>query len=272
MPEVGKIYDGINFTDSGGTGRVVVLLHGWSSSLESWDKQVSALAASGNRVICIDRRGCGGSQATSRLLSFDNLADDIETILQSLDLTDVTLVGFCMGGGEVARYIRRHGLVRLRAAVFASSATPFAPNVKGSFSLTPEDAQKWFTEDASRRSSCLEDYISNAHSINSSQRAAASNLWKAIALAERCDAGSLMQCLSLIQTEDFSDDLEIADLPCLVLHGDQDMIYPIDKTAIPTHAILSRSDIEILRGAPNACQITHYKAFNAALTSFLGRT
>ncbi|WP_442902537.1 alpha/beta fold hydrolase [Frigidibacter sp. MR17.24] len=272
VPPVGSCYNGINVSDSGGSGRVVVLLHGWPSSIESWDEQVSALVANGNRVVCIDRRGFGGSDRPIACLSFESLADDIETVFQALDLTDVTLVGFCMGGGEVARYISRHSMFRLRAAVFASSSTPFVTKDTRSFSTVPVFVSSLFTEDATLRSAFLKDYINIAHSRKSSPGTAGTNLWKALALAERCDAVSLIQCLSLIHSEDFSDDLKKANLPCLVLHGDQDAVYPINKTATLTHALLPRSDIEILSGAPNACQITHSNAFNVALISFLSRT
>ena len=99
----------VHVEDSGGSGRPVVLIHGWPLSAESWSEQVGPLSAAGYRVVAYDRRGFGRSDKPSKGYDYDTLADDLDGVLSELDLTDVTLVGFSMGGGEVARYIARHG-------------------------------------------------------------------------------------------------------------------------------------------------------------------
>lgn len=115
----------LHVEDTGGTGRPVVLIHGWPLSAESWKAQVPVLKDAGYRVVAYDRRGFGRSDKPAAGYEYDTLADDLAGVINDLDLRDVTLVGFSMGGGEVARYIARHGEQRLHSVVFASAVPPY---------------------------------------------------------------------------------------------------------------------------------------------------
>ncbi|WP_311197776.1 alpha/beta hydrolase [Ornithinimicrobium sp. INDO-MA30-4] len=115
----------LEVSDSGGAGRPVVLIHGWPLTHHAWDAQADALTDAGYRVVRYDRRGFGESDKPAEGYDYDTLADDLAGLLVALDLRDVSLVGFSMGGGEVARYIQRHGENRLRSVVFASAVPPF---------------------------------------------------------------------------------------------------------------------------------------------------
>ncbi|MDQ2796136.1 MAG: alpha/beta hydrolase, partial [Actinomycetota bacterium] len=115
----------LHYEDTGGHGRPVVLIHGWPLSEKSWRLQVPALQEAGYRVVTYDRRGFGESDKPGDGLDYDMLADDLASVIDGLELDDVTLVGFSMGGGEVARYIGRHGEVKIHSVVFASAVTPF---------------------------------------------------------------------------------------------------------------------------------------------------
>src|SRR3712207_5246272 len=115
----------LHVDDTGGSGRPVVLIHGWPLSSESWSEQVAPLSAAGYRVVTYDRRGFGRSDKPSKGFEYDTLAEDLSKVLEELDLRDVTLVGFSMGGGEVARYASKHGEGRLRSVVFAAAVTPY---------------------------------------------------------------------------------------------------------------------------------------------------
>ncbi len=115
----------LHYEDTGGTGRPVVLIHGWPLSGKSWKDQVQPLSGAGYRVINYDRRGFGESDKPATGYDYDTLADDLAALLAALDLRDVTLVGFSMGGGEVARYVAKHGQDRLRSVVFASAVPPY---------------------------------------------------------------------------------------------------------------------------------------------------
>ena len=134
----------LHIDDSGGGGRPVVLIHGWPLSAQAWEPQVSVLHAAGYRVVAYDRRGFGRSDKPESGYSYDTLADDLQRVMDQCELQDVTLVGFSMGGGEVARYIARHGESRLHSVVFAAAVPPYlmktADNPDGP--LTPEKAQR----------------------------------------------------------------------------------------------------------------------------------
>ena len=134
----------LHIEDSGGSGRPVVLIHGWPLSAQAWEPQVSVLRAAGYRVVAYDRRGFGRSDKPESGYGYDTLADDLQRVMDQCDLQDVTLVGFSMGGGEVARYIARHGESRLHSVVFAAAVPPYlmksADNPDGP--LTPEKAQQ----------------------------------------------------------------------------------------------------------------------------------
>ena len=115
----------LHIEDSGGSGRPVVLIHGWPLTAQAWEPQVSALQAAGYRVVAYDRRGFGRSDKPEAGYSYDTLADDLQRVLDACGLQAVTLVGFSMGGGEVARYVARHGESRLHSVVFAAAVTPY---------------------------------------------------------------------------------------------------------------------------------------------------
>jgi non-heme chloroperoxidase len=134
----------LHINDSGGGGRPVVLIHGWPLSAQTWAPQVSVLEAAGYRVVAYDRRGFGRSDKPESAYNYEVLADDLQRVMDLSGLQDVTLVGFSMGGGEVARYIARHGESRLRSVVFAAAVPPYlmktTDNPQGP--LTPETAQQ----------------------------------------------------------------------------------------------------------------------------------
>src|ERR1700733_14401282 len=114
----------LHVDDTSGTGRPVVLIHGWPLSGEAWKEQIPVLAEAGYRVVSYDRRGFGRSDKPAKGYTYDTLSEDLHTILEALDLRDVTLVGFSMGGGEVARYFTNYGADRVHSAVFASAVPP----------------------------------------------------------------------------------------------------------------------------------------------------
>ncbi len=125
MPQIDSNGISLNYTDSGGDGRPVVLIHGWPLSGASWSEQVPALVEAGHRVITYDRRGFGDSDKPENGYDYDTFAADLAGLLDGLDLRDVTLVGFSMGGGEVARYIGSHGEDRIHSVVFAGAVPPY---------------------------------------------------------------------------------------------------------------------------------------------------
>ena len=144
----------VHVEDTGGSGRPLVLIHGWPLSGKSWKKQIPAFAEAGFRVVSYDRRGFGESDKPATGYSYDTLAEDLDGLITALDLNDVTLIGFSMGGGEVARYVARYGEGRLRSVVFAASVTPMMMNLPG----TPDGPLT-----ASKAASMTSSQIGRAH-------------------------------------------------------------------------------------------------------------
>ena len=176
----------LHVEDSGGEGRPVVLIHGWPLSAQAWAPQVAVLQAAGYRVVTYDRRGFGRSDKPQTGYSYDVLADDLQHLLAQRDLQDVTLVGFSMGGGEVARYIARHGESRLHSVVFASAVPPYlmqtADNPEGP--LTPAAAQQMRGALEQDRSAYFDQFTEHFFSANGVLLVTESQRGEAVALCQ----------------------------------------------------------------------------------------
>lgn len=263
----------LHVEDSGGSGRPVVLIHGWPLSGEAWEKQVGPLRDAGYRVITYDRRGFGHSDKPDSGYDYDTLAADLEGLLAERDLTDVTLVGFSMGGGEVARYVANHGEDRLAAVVFAAAVPPYLMQ-------TPDNPDGPLTEEAAQamagqfdldRESFFDDFTRTFFSAHGELKVSEEDRQKAIALCRLADQTAALGCMAAFGTTDFRADLERVSVPTLVLHGDSDAIVPIEGSGDLTHERIAGSRLVVLRGAPHGCNVSHPDAFNGALLEFLGR-
>ena len=261
----------LHIEDSGGGGRPVVLIHGWPLSAEAWNPQVAALRAAGHRVVAYDRRGFGRSDKPASGYSYDTLADDLQRIMDDCELQDVTLVGFSMGGGEVARYIGRFGQARLRSVVFAASVTPClmqsTDNPDGP--LTPdEDAQKRLalTQD---RDAFFDTFTRNFFSAHGVLQVTEAQRAEALALCQQSAQHAALACMAAFSTTDFREDLRRVSVPTLVIHGDADAIVPMAASGERTHRAVAHSQMVRVPGAPHGLNVSHAEAFNAALLSFL---
>jgi len=263
----------INYEDQG-SGRPVVLIHGWPLSSRSWEQQVGPLVDDGHRVITYDRRGFGESSQPYSGYDYDTFAADLNALLEHLDVQDATLVGFSMGGGEVARYIGTYGTRRVSGAVFAAAVPPFlhksADNPDGGLDdATIEQFEAGVRGD---RLAFLEEFTRNFFAagdrtdlISESQRHYA---WEIAAFAS--PKGTL-DCIGAFGRTDFRADLEKVDVPTLIIHGDSDAIVPFEVSGKRTHASISGSELVLVPGAPHGLNATHADEFNRALLDFLGR-
>lgn len=253
------------------TGRPVVLIHGWPLSGKAWEHQVPALVEEGFCVITYDRRGFGQSEKPEGGYDYDTLAQDLSDLIEAHDLKDVTLVGFSMGGGEVARYIRNHGEDRLRSVVFASSVTPFmmrsGDNLQGP--LTEEAAQEMEAALRKDRAAFFDQFTTDFFSANGELKVPEQERQKAIALCEQSDQGAALQCMTSFGTTDFREDLEKVTVPTLVLHGDADGIVPFVGSGARTGTHIKHSTTALIEGAPHGVTASHAEAFNASLIRFL---
>ncbi len=261
----------LHIEDSGGTGRPVVLIHGWPLSAQAWELQVSVLQAAGYRVVAYDRRGFGRSDKPSSGYSYDVLADDLQRVLDQCGLQDVTLVGFSMGGGEVARYVARHGESRLRSVVFAAAVPPYlmqsADNPEGP--LTPEKAQQTKHALEQDRGAFFEQFTRNFFSANGVLQVSESQRSEAVALCLQSAQQAALACMEAFDTTDFREDLKKVTVPTLVIHGEADAIVPIEGSGQRTHRAVPHSQLVRVSGAPHGLNVSHAQAFNDALLSFL---
>ena len=268
-PENGPVR--LHIEDSGGTGRPVVLIHGWPLSAEAWKDQVVPLRDAGYRVIAYDRRGFGRSEKPASGCDYDTLTDDMARIIEDLDLHDVTLVGFSMGGGEVARYITRHGEARLRSIVFASSVTPYmmktVDNPDGP--LTPAKAKEMGDALAKDRDAFFDQFTKDFFSANGELKVTEAQRQDAIALCKQSDPTAALECMKSFGTTDFREDLKKVSVPTLVLHGDADGIVPFEGSGARTLHAVPGSREALLSGAPHGCITSHTAKWNEALLAFL---
>jgi pimeloyl-ACP methyl ester carboxylesterase len=261
----------LHIEDSGGAGRPVVLIHGWPLSAQAWEPQVAALSAAGYRVVAYDRRGFGRSDKPESAYDYNVLADDLQRVLEQCGLQDVTLVGFSMGGGEVARYISRHGEARLHSAVFASAVPPYllhsSDNPDGP--LEPEAAEKAKNALKADRSAFFDHFSKDFFTANGVLQVSEAQRGAAVALCLQSAQHAALACMDAFDTTDFREDLKQVNVPTLVIHGDEDAIVPIEGSGLRTHRAVAHSQLVRVRGAPHGLNVSHAKDFNDALLAFL---
>ena len=261
----------LHIDDSGGSGRPVVLIHGWPLSAQAWAPQVSVLRAAGFRVVAYDRRGFGRSDKPESGYSYDSLADDLQHVMEQCGLQDVTLVGFSMGGGEVARYVARWGESRLHSVVFAAAVPPClmktADNPDGP--LTPEKARQTKLALDLDRSAFFDHFTRDFFSASGTLQVTESQRGEAIALCQQSAQHAALACMDSFATTDFREDLKKVTVPTLVIHGDADAIVPIEGSGLRTHRAVLHSKLVTVNGAPHGLNVSHAQAFNDALLSFL---
>ncbi|MGP4115247.1 alpha/beta fold hydrolase [Streptomyces sp. 4N509B] len=263
------------FYQDWGRGRPVVFIHGWPLNGDAWQDQLKAVADAGFRGIAHDRRGHGRSSPVYDGYDFDTFADDLNDLLTDLDLTDVTLVAHSMGGGELARYIGRHGTRRVRSAVLLSAIPPLMLR-------TPENPegvpQKVFDDIKagilSERSQFWRDTAPSFFSADRRHsRATQGNLdafWY-MAMAENIQAG--VACVDAFSATDFHEDLRAFDIPTLIVHGDDDQIVPIDATARKSVEIIPDAELKVYEGGSHGIALVpgDKEKFTSDLLAFLDR-
>jgi pimeloyl-ACP methyl ester carboxylesterase len=254
-----------------GSGCPVVLVHGWPLSGASWEKQLPALLAAGHRVITYDRRGFGRSSQPTVGYDYDTFAADLDTLLTTLDLEDVVLAGFSMGGGEVARYLGTYGAKRVRKAVFLGAITPClkqaADNPAGVEGGVFEGIQQGLRAD---RPAFLAGFLQQFYNVDvlggtrmSDEAVRAS--WN---VAVGASPVATVECVAAWGT-DFRADLRKITIPTLVIHGDADRIVPLAVSGGRMHEFVAGSRLVTLAGAPHGFPWTHAAETNRELLQFL---
>ncbi|MXV36100.1 MULTISPECIES: alpha/beta fold hydrolase [unclassified Saccharibacter] len=254
-----------------GKGRPVILIHGWPLNEDMWSFQVPALIEAGYRVITYDRRGFGRSDHPASGYEYDQLTDDLACIIDQLGLTNVTLVGFSMGGGEVARFSARHGDERIAQLVFLGAVPPFllktADNPEGIENDVVEDIKTQIRLD---RFDFLRQFAPNFYGHKESgDKVSAGLLDWTFLMACQASPVATLQCVDAWSKTDFRQDLTAVKRPCLIIHGAADETVPVALSGRRTAKALPHAHFKEYEGAGHGLFATFAHRLNQDLISFL---
>jgi non-heme chloroperoxidase len=254
-----------------GEGPVVTFSHGWPLSSDAWDGQMLFLAQNGFRAVAHDRRGHGRSSQASSGNDMDGYADDLAAVIEALDLRDATLVGHSTGGGEVARYIGRHGTGRVAKAVLVSAVPPLvlktAANPEGTPLEVLDGLRAGLFKDRSQfyKEFAIQFYGANRPGAEVSQ-GVLDQFWM---WSMQSGLKNAYECIKAFSETDFTEDLQKFDVPTLVLHGEDDQIVPVKDSARKSARLIKGAQEIYYPGAPHGLTATHQDQFNADLLAFL---
>ncbi len=254
-----------------GTGQPVVFSHGWPLNADAWDDQLTLVASHGFRAIAHDRRGHGRSSQPWHGNDMDTYADDLATLIEALDLNDVVLVGHSTGGGEVTRYIGRHGTARVAKLVLVGAIPPLMLKTEsnpGGLPIETFDAiRAGVTAD---RSQFYRDLSAAFYGANRPGSQVSPGIRDAFWLQSmQVGLRGALECIRVFSETDLTDDLGTIDVPTLIIHGDDDQIVPIGASALRAADLVQGSTLMVYPGADHAIPTTHRDQFNADLMTFL---
>ena len=255
-------------------GPVVTFSHGWPLSSDSWESQMLFLASKGYRVVAHDRRGHGRSSQPWDGNDMDHYADDLAAVIHALDLRDATLVGFSTGGGEVARYIGRHGTSRVKKAVLVSAVPPLMLRTGDNPGGLPIEVFDGLRKASIENRSQLYLDIASGPFYGFNRPGATPNqgliqsFW-----AQGMQGGhkNTYDSIAAFSATDFREDLKKIDVPTLVIHGDDDQIVPIDLSGRASAALVKGAELVVYEGGPHGITDTHKERLNQDLLDFLSK-
>ncbi len=254
-----------------GSGQPVVFSHDWPLNADAWESQMVFLASHGYRCIAHDRRGHGRSSQPWNGNDMDTYADDLAELLKTLDLKGVTLIGHSTGGGEVARYIGRHGTKRVARVVLMGSVTPLMLKTKANPGGLPLDVFDGIRAGVSAdRSQFFKDLTTPFYGANRKGHKVTQGMRDAFWFQGM--QGGLrneLDCIKAFSETDFTADLKKFDVPTLIIHGDDDQIVPIAASALLAAKLVKKATLKIYPGGPHGLADTHKDQLNADLLSFL---
>jgi non-heme chloroperoxidase len=254
-----------------GSGQPVVLIHGWPLSHRMWEAQITALCDGGYRCIAYDRRGFGDSGKPSGGYDYDTFASDLNDLMTQLDVRDAVLVGFSMGGGEVARYIGRYGTSRVAKAALLGSVTPYLLKTDDNPGGVDKAVFDGMIEAAKAdRVGFLEQFFPTFYNYEPGTGLSADLIPFSKWIAWEASPFGTVACIEAFGTTDFRGDLQKMTMPTLIAHGDSDRIVPFEISGKLAHEQIKGSRLEIIKGAPHGFAATHSHQLNDLLLDFLG--
>ncbi|MFF8918845.1 alpha/beta fold hydrolase [Streptomyces sp. NPDC015032] len=256
-----------------GSGQPVLLIHGYPLNGDSWERQTKALLEAGYRVITYDRRGFGRSGRPTAGYDYDTFAADLNTLMETLELTDTVLVGFSMGTGEVARYLATYGSGRVAKAAFLASLEPFLLKTDGNPTGVDGSVFEGILEAVSKdRYAYFTDFYRDFYNLDEYLGTRISD--EVVRASWNTAAGASPHASSACVptwTTDFRGDVSKIEVPALILHGTGDRVLPIDATGRPFHRAVPHADYIEIEGAPHGLLWTHSDEVNTALLTFLAK-
>ena len=261
------------FYEDWGQGAPVVLIHGWPLDHTMWEHQAVALAKAGKRVIAYDRRGFGRSSRPWGSYSYDTLAADLNALLTELDLNNVTLVGFSMGGGEIARYIGKYGQARLARVAFVSAVPPFMLQTDDNPEGVPQSVFDGMHEGIAKdRFAFLQSFSKDFYgqSMISHPVSQAVLDWNQT-VTSLAAPNATDECVTSFSSTDFRADLKKVTVPTLVIHGDKDQTVPFAVSGERTAKMVAGAELKVYEGAPHGLFFTEKDKLTADLLTFIGK-
>lgn len=254
-----------------GTGQPVILIHGWPLSGKSWELQVAALLESGYRVITYDRKGFGKSQPSLAGYDYNALADDLLELINQLDLKDVVLVGFSMGGGEVVRFLTNYGSENVDKIALISSIIPLVKQKEDNPDGVPEkDLNEILDSVKKDRVTFLEGFHKNFYNYGLlSQTVSQAQLNYDWSIASQASPIATIKCAESWANTDFRPELQNVTVPTLIVHGDDDQIVPIKTAGEQAAKGIVNNQYHVISGAPHGLNVTHADELNKILVNFL---
>lgn len=254
-----------------GKGKPVVFIHGWPLSGAMWEYQVTQLPQQGMRCITYDRRGFGKSDRPFGEYDYNTLAGDLKSLLDELDLNDVTLVGFSMGGGEIAKYFSLYGGARVSKAVLVSAVVPYMLQTPDNPDGVPqEEFDKMAKAMIEDRPAFMEGFNDDFFGVSMSHHPV-SDAFLTNSLIKTMDASPIatLKCAQAFSSTDFRQDVIKINVPTLIIHGDKDKTVPIKATGEETARLLPSATFKIYEDAPHGLWYTHKEQLNQDLIDFI---
>jgi non-heme chloroperoxidase len=254
-----------------GKGQPIVFSHGWPLNADAWDEQLVFFASNGYRAIAHDRRGHGRSDQPWNGYDMNTFADDLAALVEKLGLKDAIHVGHSMGGGEVARYIGRHGSRRVAKAVLVAAIPPLMLKTDANPGGSPMSVFDGIRAGlANDRSQFWKDISAPFYGANRPNSKVSQGLRDQFWLqGMQASLKAVSDCVKAFSETDFTEDLKKFDMPTLIIHGDDDQIVPIADSATLTATIVKESTLKVYPGASHGLTATHKEQFNADLLAFI---